>query len=83
MSQCNMTFDIEINLGHSDLYFMVQWFFCFYFLLWKKFQFYSRSAIKANYAVLRQLLTISGRIDNLKLSFRKKKQNLTYFKLSF
>ena len=31
MSQCNMTFDLQINLGHSDLYFMVQWFVFFIF----------------------------------------------------
>ena len=24
MGQCNMTFDLKINLGHSDLYFTVQ-----------------------------------------------------------
>ena len=34
MSQCNMIFDRKINLGHSDLYFIVQWFLFFYFLLW-------------------------------------------------
>ena len=28
MSQYDMTFDLEINVGHCDLYFMVQW-FCF------------------------------------------------------
>ena len=33
MSQCNTTFDLKINLGHSDLYFMDQWFVVFYFLL--------------------------------------------------
>ena len=37
MSQCNMTFDLKIFLGHSDLYFIVQWFLFFYFLLWKTF----------------------------------------------
>ena len=26
MSQCNTTFDLKINLGHSDLYLIVQWF---------------------------------------------------------
>ena len=36
MSQCNTTFDLKINLGHSDLYFMVKWFLFIYFLLWKK-----------------------------------------------
>ena len=30
-------FDLKINLGHGDLYFTVQWFFFFYFLLWKTF----------------------------------------------
>ena len=30
MSRCNMTFDLKINLGHSNLYFMVH---CFPFLL--------------------------------------------------
>ena len=29
MSQWNTTFDLKINLGHSDLYFMVQWFLFF------------------------------------------------------
>ena len=24
MSQCDATFDIKINVGHSDLYFIVQ-----------------------------------------------------------
>ena len=33
MSQCNTTFDLKINLGHSDLYLTVQWFLFFYFLL--------------------------------------------------
>ena len=28
MSQCKMTFDFKINLDHSDVYFMVQWFVC-------------------------------------------------------
>ena len=32
MGQCNMTFDLKINLGHSDLYFMVQWFLLFFAL---------------------------------------------------
>ena len=29
----NTTFDLKIYLGHSDLYFMVQWFFFFFFAL--------------------------------------------------
>ena len=33
MGQCNMTVDLKINLGHSDLYFMVQWFVFFIFAL--------------------------------------------------
>ena len=33
MSQCNTTFDLKINLGYSDLYFMVQWFLSFIFAL--------------------------------------------------
>ena len=56
MSQCYTTFDLKINLGHSDLYFMVQWILFFYFLLWKTFYFYWQSLIQASYAVLRQLL---------------------------
>ena len=28
-------FDLKINLGHSDLYFMDQWFFFFYFFAMK------------------------------------------------
>ena len=36
MGLYNMAFDLKINLGHSDLYFMVQWFF-FYFWLQKTF----------------------------------------------
>ena len=35
MSQSDTTFDLKINLVHSDLYFMVQCFF--YFLPWKTF----------------------------------------------
>ena len=37
MSQCNMTFDLKINLGHRDLYFTVQWYVFFYFfaVLWR------------------------------------------------
>ena len=31
MSQCDPTFDPKINVGHSDLCFMVQW-FCIYIL---------------------------------------------------
>ena len=27
MSQCDATFDLKMNVGHSNLYFMVQWFF--------------------------------------------------------
>ena len=26
MSHCNTNFDLKMNLGHSDLYFTVQWF---------------------------------------------------------
>ena len=58
MSQCNTTFDLKIDLGHSDQYLMVQWFLLCYFLLWKTFKFYWQSLIQANYAVLRQLLLI-------------------------
>ena len=43
MSQCNTTFDLKINLGHSDLYFMVQWFFFVYFLFWKHFSFIGKA----------------------------------------
>ena len=32
MGQCNTTFDLKINLGHSDLYFIVQWFLLFFAL---------------------------------------------------
>ena len=35
MSQFNITFDLKINLGHSDLYFTVQWFWFFYFFALK------------------------------------------------
>ena len=49
MSLCNTTFDLKINLGHSDLYFMVQWFLFFAV-------FACQSMIQASYAVLRQLL---------------------------
>ena len=31
MSQCNTTFDLKINLGHSDLYLKVQRFLYFIF----------------------------------------------------
>ena len=37
MGQCNMAFDLKINLGQNDLYFTVQWFFFYCFLLWKTF----------------------------------------------
>ena len=37
MSQYNTTFDLKINLGHSNLYFTVQWILFFYFLLCKAF----------------------------------------------
>ena len=43
-------FDLKINLGHSDLYFTVQLFFSFYFLLWKTFKFYWQSSIQVSYA---------------------------------
>ena len=33
-SQCDMTFDLKINVGHSDLYFMVQWFCPISWRLW-------------------------------------------------
>ena len=32
MSQCNTTFALKIDLGHSDLYFTVQWFLFFFAL---------------------------------------------------
>ena len=38
------------------IYFTFQWFFVFYFLLWKTFKFYWQSSIQASYAVLWQLL---------------------------
>ena len=34
MSQYDMTFDLKINVGHCDLYFMVQW---FYLVSWRLF----------------------------------------------
>ena len=34
MSQYDTTFDLKINLGHCDLYFMVQW---FYLISWRLF----------------------------------------------
>ena len=41
MSQCNMAFDLKMNLGHSDLYFIVQRFFFFhFFFLWNTFFFF-------------------------------------------
>ena len=33
MSQCNTTFDLKINLGHSDLYLMVSDFYLLFFAL--------------------------------------------------
>ena len=33
MSPCNTSFDLKIYLGHSDLYFTVQWFLFFHCLL--------------------------------------------------
>ena len=37
MSPCNTTFDLKINLGHSDLYLMVQRFLSFIFCSEKHF----------------------------------------------
>ena len=34
MNQYEPTFDLKINVGHYDLYFMVQWFFL---LSWRQF----------------------------------------------
>ena len=34
MSQYNPKFDLKINIGHCDLYFMVQW---FYVISWSLF----------------------------------------------
>ena len=57
MSPCNTTFDLKINLGHSDLHFFrVEWFLFFYFFLWKTFKFYWQSTIQASYTILGQLL---------------------------
>ena len=40
ISQCNTTFDLKINLGHSDLYLTVQWIFAsFDFCFQKHFSF--------------------------------------------
>ena len=46
ISQCNTTFDLKINLGHSDLYFLVQRFFFFYFFCSEK---HFRSICKARF----------------------------------
>ena len=27
MSQCDQKIDLKVNVGHCDLYFMVQWFY--------------------------------------------------------
>ena len=43
MSQCNMTVDLKINIGHSDLYFMVQWFLSFIFCSEKHFSFIGKA----------------------------------------
>ena len=43
MSQCNTTFDLKINLGQSDLYFMVQWFLFFIFCSEKHFSFIGKA----------------------------------------
>ena len=54
MSQCNTTFDLKINVGHSDLYFTVQRFLLFFAL--KNILVLFAKPIQANYAVLQQLL---------------------------
>ena len=46
MSQCNMTFDLKINLGHSDLYVMVQWFLAFNFCSEKHFSFIGKAQFR-------------------------------------
>ena len=43
MSQCNTTFDLKINLGHSDLYSTVQWFLSFILCSEKHFSFIGKA----------------------------------------
>ena len=43
MSQCNMTFDLKINVGHSDLYLMVHQFLSFIFCSEKHFSFIGKA----------------------------------------
>ena len=45
-SQCNTTFDLKINLGHSDLYLMVQWFLSFLFCSEKHFSFIGKAQFR-------------------------------------
>ena len=46
MSQYNLTFDLKMNLGHSDLYFMVQWFLFFIFCSEKHFSFIGKARFR-------------------------------------
>ena len=46
MSQCNTTFDLKINLGHSNLYLMVQWFPSFIFCSEKHFSFIGKARFR-------------------------------------
>ena len=45
-SQFNTTFDLKINLGHSDLYLMVQWFLSFIFFSEKHFSFTGKARFR-------------------------------------
>ena len=69
MSRCSTTFDLKINLGHSDLHFMVQWFFSFYFLLWKHFSFIGNAQFRRAMLSGKQLLFIE---HNYSLNFLNK-----------
>ena len=46
MSQCNTTFDLKRNLGHSDLYLMVQWFLSFIFCSEKHLSFIDKARFR-------------------------------------
>ena len=46
MSWCNTTFDLKMNIGHSDLYFMVQWFLSFNFCSEKHFRFIGKARFR-------------------------------------
>ena len=65
IGQCNMAFDLKINLGHSDLYFMVQWFFYFK-LTWAEVS--QGELIVYQWSAVRRRRPSSSTLSNLNIS---------------